>query len=729
LELWGGAECSHVRVGARIEDQQARTGHDRRLDDLDRFASLGLRALRLPVLWEHHAGPAPDWSFTAARLGRLRALGLRPIVGFLHHGSGPLPGGLLDPGFAVGLADFARRFAERFPWVEDYTPVNEPLTTARFAGLYGLWHPHGRDLGAFTRVLLNQCEGVRRAMRAVRMVNPRARLVQTEDVGRCHGTPLLGYQVALENERRWLSFDLLAGRLATGSPMGSYLRAGGASEAELGDFVAEPCVPDVFGMNHYVTSERHLDERLHLYPAAYHGGNGLHRYADLPAVRARAEPPLGWGRLLDELWARYRRPIAITEVQLACTREEQVRWLLEAWRGALGARERGADVRAVTAWALLGAYDWDSLLLYPRGSYETGAFDVRGPAPRPTALAAAVRSLAATGAYAHPAVDAAPGWWRRPLRLELAPSGRAGAEPPPRRGARPLLVLGARGTLGRAFVAICGICGLPVVALGRDQLDLDEPAALRGALARHDPWAVVNAAGYVRVDEAERDEAACLRANCEGPAALAAACVARRTPLAVFSSDLVFDGRAERPYLESSAPAPLGAYGRSKAAMERRVAEAHSAALIVRTSAFFGPWDGANFAFDVLRRLHAGEPVVAAADLRVSPTYVPDLVNAVFDLLIDGESGLWHLTNSGAVSWAEWAREIAGLGGFAPESVVSLPACELGFVAPRPRWSVLGTERGALLPGWRHSLRHWFLHVEKHVPRVGVAAAEGRAPV
>jgi dTDP-4-dehydrorhamnose reductase len=86
------------------------------------------------------------------------------------------------------LAAFARAVAERYPWVEDYTPVNEPLTTARFCGLYGHWYPHARDVRLFARALLNQCRAVALAMRAIRLVNPRARLVQTEDLGRVHST-------------------------------------------------------------------------------------------------------------------------------------------------------------------------------------------------------------------------------------------------------------------------------------------------------------------------------------------------------------------------------------------------------------------------------------------------------------------------------------------------------------------------------------------------------------
>lgn len=215
LELWGGIECTVNRVGDRYFDQLARSGHDHRDDDLDRVAALGLRALRYPVLWERTAPrgvASADWGWADRRLERVRALGLRPIVGLVHHGSGPPHTSLLDPAFAEGLAAYAAAVAARYPWVEDFTPVNEPLTTARFSALYGHWYPHARDDRSFLTALLTQCKATVLAMEAIRRVNPGARLVQTEDVGKIHGTPHMAYQVAFEDERRWLSLDLLCGR-------------------------------------------------------------------------------------------------------------------------------------------------------------------------------------------------------------------------------------------------------------------------------------------------------------------------------------------------------------------------------------------------------------------------------------------------------------------------------------------------------------------------------------
>src|SRR5438105_3017568 len=102
IEVWGGPEYTLNRVGDRYRDQLERSGHAWRLDDLDRFAALGLRALRYPVLWERVAPDAleqPDWRWTDQRLARIRALGMRPIAGLLHHGSGPAYTSLLDPRF------------------------------------------------------------------------------------------------------------------------------------------------------------------------------------------------------------------------------------------------------------------------------------------------------------------------------------------------------------------------------------------------------------------------------------------------------------------------------------------------------------------------------------------------------------------------------------------------------------------------------------------------------
>lgn len=716
LELWAGPEASVARVGDGWFDQLEATGFAHRADDLDRIADLGARAVRLPVLMERTMPERGRFDFRWAdeRLERCRALGLRPIVGLLHHGGGPAWTQLLDPAFASHVAAYAARVAERYPWVEDWTPVNEPLTTARFAALYGHWHPHRRDDAAFVRALLNQVHAVAAAMRAVRQVQPAARLVQTEDLGCVRGRAALAPQVHYEGERRWLSLDLLAGRVQPGHPMHRWLTGHKAGPAELDALASAPTMPDIVGLNVYVTSERFLDERTALYPPALHGGNGRTAYADTEAVRVHGARFGGFAARLREAWARYGRPLALTEVHLGCTREEQQRWLLEAWRAAEHARAGGADVRAVTAWSVFGAFDWNSLMTRPRGDYEPGLFDVRGPRPRPTALARLARELARGTPPADPWL-AHPGWWRRASRAvhPARCAGRARAREAPPAGP-PLLVLGGRGTLGHAFARACERRGLAVRLLpGRDALDIADPAAVRDALAAHAPWAVVNAAGYVRVDEAEHDERQ-WSANALGPAVLAGACRAVGARLLSFSSDLVFDGAQQHPYTERDTPRPLNAYGRAKHHADRLIA-AEPHCLVVRTAAFFGPWDRANFLAGGLARLRAGDDWPAIDDQTVSPTYVPDLVDACLDLLVDGEHGLWHVANRGAATWYDFACRTAEAAGLPRARVRRIDSAQAGQQARRPVYSALASERGQFAPALDSAIARYLAAVSPGV--------------
>lgn len=700
LEVWAGFECTLNRVGDRQHDQLHFTGHHGRIEDLDRLAALGVRTIRYPILWEHVAGattPVGRWTHADAAMRRLRELGIEPIVGLVHHGSGPLHTNLLDDSFAEGLADFAASVAARYPWVTRFTPVNEPLTTARFSALYGVWYPHARDELSFWRATLNQIRATRLAMHAIRAITPQAELVQTEDLGFTHSTEALRYQADFENERRWLTFDLLAGRVRPGHAMYDYALSCGMGADGIARAVGDGCEPSIIGINHYLTSERWLDERLERYPEHTHGGNGRDQYADVEAVRVAEASLAGPRQLLLQAWERYGIPLAITEAHLGCTREQQLRWLHELWRAALDAREDGANVVAVTAWAALGTQDWSSLVTRLDGHYEPGLFDVRAPAPRATALATLTRALAHGEPAAIPALES-PGWWRCAARVAYGPCPGDRSEPrsSARPHARPILVTGARGTLGSAFLRLCGERGLSCLGTSRDALDVADKQAVTRLLDEVQPWAVINAAGYVRVDDAEHEADIVRRTNVDGAVTLARACAERGIRFVTFSSDLVFDGagRGNRPYVETDVALPLGVYGASKAEMETRVRAAHAGALVIRTAAFFGPWDEWNFVTLALRSLSSGIPFDAASDLVVSPTYVPDLVHASLDLLIDDERGIWHLANRGAVTWAELARRAACMAGVDGALVRECPHTELGFVATRPAYAALDSMRG-----------------------------------
>lgn len=714
LDLWGGVECTLVRVGEEIRDQLADTGHKARLADIDAMAALGIKAVRYPILWESIAPQSPhelDFSWHDPRLERLREHGIEVIAGLVHHGSGPHYTNLLDPEFPDKLADFASRVARHYPWITKWTPINEPLTTARLSYLYGHWHPHKRNVDAAFRATVNQCLAIARTMTALRKLNPAAQLIACEDVGKTFATPELQYQADHENERRWLTFDLLDGRVVPGHSFYNWLRNKAASADQLAELARGEGRPDIIGVDHYLTSERYLDQRTERYPGVAAGSNRRHRYVDVEAVRVgKLQPLLGPGPRLRGTWERYGIPIAVTEVHHGCTREEQVRWLSDVWRAAEAERARGADIRAVTLWALFGAVDWRSLLTRREGNYDVGAFDTRSATPRPTLLAKAATALGRAERFEHPVLDL-PGWWKRP--------GRTIARPrydmlPARMGkrARPILITGATGTLGRAFDRICAHRGLAHVLTSRADLDITDEASIAAALVRIKPWAVINAAGFVRTWEAEEKFDECLAANAIGPELLARAFKSAGIPFVTFSSDRVFDGTIGRAYVEADALAPTCAYGRSKADGEARLEAAETDALIIRTSAFFGPWDPYNFLVSTIARLERGEDVVASDQTFVTPTYVPDLVHAALDLLIDGETGLWHLTNRGPVSWHDLAREAASIGRLDRSQRDRI---RLHEQSPPPTDTSLTSARGILLRPLDQALRDFADHRE-HLP-------------
>jgi dTDP-4-dehydrorhamnose reductase len=696
LELWGGVECTVNRVGEAYFDQVRKSGHHDRADDIARFAAIGFRAIRYPVLWERVAPnglAAADWTWSDQRLELLRAAGIRPVATLLHHGSGPRSTHLLDPAFPESFAAYAAAVATRYPWLQDYTPVNEPLTTARFSALYGHWYPHHRDDRSFVRALLHELRATVLGMARIREINPCARLIQTEDAGRTYCSPRLAAQADFENHRRWLTVDVLAGRVAEHHPLWNWLVQCGASPTELHWFLDHPCNPDVVGLNYYLTSDRYLDEHLAPYPASSLGGNGRDCYADVEAVRVSDCEGPAYGRILEEAWTRYGLPLALTEVHAGCTREDQLRWFVSAWQAATAARRQGVDVRAVTMWALLGSFDWNSLVTRDDNLYEVGTFDVRSAPPRRTALGTLARALA-TGTPPNP-LASEPGWWQRAGRTTASRSTVADfADNAP----HPILIVGGTGTLGSALTRACEVRGLRVVSVGRPQLDITRPDTIRRALARWRPWAVINAAGYVRVDDAEATRDLCWRANADGAVYLAAGAAACQARYVTFSTDLVFDGLTKRPYVEGNEPRPINTYGASKRAAEERIAMLASEALIVRTAAFFGPIDHHGFLTRALREVSAGRELLAADDVVVSPTYLPHLVDAVLDLLIDGEQGIWHLANDGQVSWADFAALAARLANLDDSLVRRVPVADLGLRACRPAFSALDSERGRVMP-------------------------------
>jgi dTDP-4-dehydrorhamnose reductase len=296
------------------------------------------------------------------------------------------------------------------------------------------------------------------------------------------------------------------------------------------------------------------------------------------------------------------------------------------------------------------------------------------------------------GTFDHPVLAEA-GWWRR----AAGPSKSVQARMPSHAGL-PILILGGAGNLGRALKRVADTRGLACRNLSRYEADVRDPASLRRALDRHRPWAVVNAAGYTSIDDAETDAERCFEINSTGALNAASVCAEKGIAHVAISTDLVFDGAKSGPYVESDDVGPLSVYGRSKFAGEKSILARYADALVIRASPLFDPRSSSHFAAQVLRPENSGPPLVLPGG-RVSPTYTIDLCEALLDLLIDGESGIWHLANVGSVTWSEFAGLLFDM--------FSVPARELhgeAAFAQRPEQSVLISEKASLMPSLENAL-------------------------
>ena len=708
-EIWGGIECTINRVQNNFFDQLQYSGHYSREDDVEHIAQLGIKKLRYPILWEKHQpekNGSIDWSWTTNQLNKIKEKKIDVIAGLLHHGSGPAYTNLADGNFPYYLAEYAKKVAQQFPWIEYYTPVNEPLTTARFSGLYGLWYPHQNNSKAFMQMLLNQLKGTVLAMQEIRKMNPAAKLVQTEDLGKTYSTKKLRYQACFENERRWLTYDVLCGNFDEQHFLWNHFKKLGIAEKDIYFFKENACIPDVFGFNHYLTSERYLDEKIHLYPQHTHGGNGRDHYADVEAVRVNIDEETGIEMLLNEAWQRYHQPIAVTEVHLHCHREEQMRWFKHVWQTCNKLSAEGIIIKGVAAWALLGSHGWNKLLTQDNGDYEPGAFDLRGGHLRSTALAKFIKEISSGNCKHHLCEDK--GWWQRDSRIIYGSSSKTIQMNTAQ--SLPVLIIGKNGTLGKAFAKACEDRFISYHLLSRQDCDISNLNSVESAIALYHPWSIINAAGFVRVDDAEKECSSCMRDNTTGPQNLAIACNKYGVQLINFSSDLVFDGNKKAPYVESDLPNPLNVYGKSKAQSEILVQKENPSSLIIRTSAFFSPWDDYNFVHYVRKSLSNYETITVAKDIYISPTYVPHLVTTCLDLLIDREAGIWHLTNKGSLTWAEFAFEVADKFDLNKELIHAVYADKIDYAAKRPLFSVLGSERGYLLPSFESAMHEYAGH-------------------
>ena len=282
-------------------------------------------------------------------------------------------------------------------------------------------------------------------------------------------------------------------------------------------------------------------------------------------------------------------------------------------------------------------------------------------------------------------------------------------------GPHPILVVGKSGQLARSLVDAAAQRGIPLVALGRPDLDLRNPDTIDRVLGAAELHAIVNAAAYTAVDKAESDAAGAFAINRDGAALLAQAAARAGHPFVHISTDYVFDGRKISSYREDDPTAPLSVYGRSKLESEIVVQQACSWAHILRTSWVYSAY-GQNFVTTMLKLALERQTVRVVDDQYGAPTAAADIADAILRILMRPHprsgAGLYHLAASGETTWhgfadaifTSWARR-----GWRTPELQRIATADHPHIAKRPANSHLDCSKiaGALdihLPDWRSSL-------------------------
>jgi dTDP-4-dehydrorhamnose reductase len=296
-----------------------------------------------------------------------------------------------------------------------------------------------------------------------------------------------------------------------------------------------------------------------------------------------------------------------------------------------------------------------------------------------------------------------------------------------------LLVTGREGQLARGLAETAG-AGVQMVAIGRPELDLADAKSVAAAVARERPDIVVNAAAYTAVDKAETEPALAHAVNALGAEHVAKACAASAIPIIHISTDYVFDGTKDGPYVEDDPTAPINVYGRTKLEGERRVAKACERHLILRTAWVHSPW-GVNFVKTMLRLATTRPNIGVVDDQKGSPTYAPHLAAIVLAVAARVAAdpagvrwGVYHAVGSGETTWFGFAREIfrhAAAQGLLAAEVAAIAAAAYPTPARRPANSRLNCDRLRLLLGLE--LPEWQAGVQDCVARLAESARGERS--
>ena len=364
-----GIECSYPTLeGGRWRmDQMAACGHYRHwARDLELVRSLGLRYLRYgPPLHLIHQGPGKyDWTFLDDVSAEMQRLGIVPIMDLCHFGLPDWLQNFQNPEVPNALADYARAFAKRYPWVRLYTPVNEMYVCAKLSALEGLWNEQCRDERAFVTAVRHLAKANVLMMQAIAQERPDAVFVNSESgefFQPCCPDPEIRRIADFENERRFLALDLLYARPV--SPrMQAFLAEHGTPSEEYAWFMQQDVRQRaILGVDYYEWNEKLIDSNGH------------------PQTLGEL---FGWYAVASQYYERYRRPMMHTETNRMDAREGP-RWLWRQWHNVQLIRRGGVPVVGFTWYSLTDQVDWDIALREPFGNVSpVGLFDLnRDPRP------------------------------------------------------------------------------------------------------------------------------------------------------------------------------------------------------------------------------------------------------------------------------------------------------------------------------------------------------------
>ena len=277
-----------------------------------------------------------------------------------------------------------------------------------------------------------------------------------------------------------------------------------------------------------------------------------------------------------------------------------------------------------------------------------------------------------------------------------------------------VLVFGQTGQVAVELARRAGPMGRQIDTLGRDRADLTDPAVCAAAVMATDAHAVINAAAYTAVDQAESEPVTARTVNADAPGAIARACAARGLPLLHISTDYVFDGSGDRPWQEGDATSPLGVYGQTKLDGERQVQAAGGPHVILRTAWVFSA-HGKNFVKTMLRLGRDRPALNVVADQQGGPTPAADIADALLTIAAafrqgKGQSGIFHFAGAPATTWAGFAEAIFDTATLPNRPTVTrIATVDYPTPARRPGNSILDCSKiacvyGIAQPDWRIGL-------------------------